>query len=86
MEKVLSGVRVLDFTDAMAWPYCATQLAACGCRVINLELSTCFDEPPSVVAGEHTEYALRDLLNLADEEIEKLQKESIIFSPESSKT
>jgi crotonobetainyl-CoA:carnitine CoA-transferase CaiB-like acyl-CoA transferase len=37
MDRILSGVRVLDFTDAMAGPYCTTQLANCGCEVINLE-------------------------------------------------
>ena len=57
-------------------------------KVLNTPLHfrnsrACFDEPPSVMAGEHTDYALHDLLNLSDEEIEKLQQEGVIFSPES---
>jgi crotonobetainyl-CoA:carnitine CoA-transferase CaiB-like acyl-CoA transferase len=37
MKTILSGIRVLDFTDALAGPYCTTHLAACGCEVINIE-------------------------------------------------
>jgi CoA:oxalate CoA-transferase len=37
MKKVLDGVRVLDFTDALAGPFCTKYLADCGCEVISIE-------------------------------------------------
>ena len=37
MDKLLDGIRVLDFTDALVGPYCTRYLADCGCEVINLE-------------------------------------------------
>ncbi|HEX2966897.1 MAG TPA: CaiB/BaiF CoA-transferase family protein [Syntrophorhabdaceae bacterium] len=37
MKKVLNGVRVLDFTDALAGPFCTKYLADCGCEVISIE-------------------------------------------------
>lgn len=37
MSKVLSGVRILDFTDALSGPFCTRYLADCGCEVISIE-------------------------------------------------
>jgi crotonobetainyl-CoA:carnitine CoA-transferase CaiB-like acyl-CoA transferase len=37
MEKILSGVQVLDFTDALAGPYCTRYMADCGANVLNIE-------------------------------------------------
>jgi crotonobetainyl-CoA:carnitine CoA-transferase CaiB-like acyl-CoA transferase len=36
-KRILSGIRVLDFTDALSGPFCARYLADCGCEVINIE-------------------------------------------------
>jgi crotonobetainyl-CoA:carnitine CoA-transferase CaiB-like acyl-CoA transferase len=36
-KKILRGIRVLDFTDALSGPFCARYLADCGCEVINVE-------------------------------------------------
>jgi CoA:oxalate CoA-transferase len=38
--KVLNGLRVLDFTDALSGPFCTRYLADCGCEVINIERPT----------------------------------------------
>ncbi len=37
MKKILSGIRILDFTDALAGPFCTRYLADCGCEVISIE-------------------------------------------------
>jgi CoA:oxalate CoA-transferase len=37
MDKILSGVRVLDFTDALSGPYCTRYMADCGAEVLNIE-------------------------------------------------
>jgi CoA:oxalate CoA-transferase len=37
MGKILEGIRVLDFTDALAGPFCTRYLADCGCEVICIE-------------------------------------------------
>jgi crotonobetainyl-CoA:carnitine CoA-transferase CaiB-like acyl-CoA transferase len=37
MEKIFSGVRVLDFTDALAGPFCTRYMADCGAEVLNIE-------------------------------------------------
>ena len=40
MEKVLIGIRVLDFSRWFAGPYAATLLAAMGAEVIRIERPT----------------------------------------------
>lgn len=35
--RILDGIRVMDFTDALAGPVCTRYLADCGCEVINVE-------------------------------------------------
>jgi crotonobetainyl-CoA:carnitine CoA-transferase CaiB-like acyl-CoA transferase len=47
ISKVLNGVRVLDFTDRLAGPYCTRYLADCGCDIMNVE-------PPGGARGRGT--------------------------------
>jgi CoA:oxalate CoA-transferase len=37
MEKILDGIRVLDFTDALAGPFCTRYMADCGAEVFTIE-------------------------------------------------
>ena len=83
MDEILSGVRVLDFTDALA-AHCTRSMADCGAEVINIEkpgrkMARAVDAPPTAVAGESTDEVLKSMLNIKDDELAALKKEGIIF-------
>lgn len=37
MERILTGIKVLDFTDALAGPFCTRYMADCGAEVFTIE-------------------------------------------------
>lgn len=52
MSKAFAGIRVIDFSQVLAGPYCAEQLAMLGADVIKVEQPKGGDQARTMMAGE----------------------------------
>ena len=87
MAKALEGIKVLDFTRALAGPFCTMQLAELGAEVIKIEIPEGGDlmrgNPPQTEGGENYMFIIANrgkksiTLNLSFERGREICKELV---------